>query len=513
MWNNTVSTALVGTDGGGDTTALLDQAAAHALRTQAGAEAAPAPLSTLPGALDETRPVVSEAALTLYKRIVREDERDLLNMWMGAVERQGTRLPASEVALAMIYAHTARYPLAPVYAGPFGERGGWLAENTSSPEALTFKVMTGRLGDAEWRRVRGQRDITLARFVDGWRYWDAAAARDALLADLDDLRDAKAREAAVACLEVNLSDADEDALETLLDYKNKGVRQQAAELLCRLPDSAYVKRQTQLAEALTATMTRRRLEIALPPKTLSPAMVRDGLDRQRNGLIVGLAAQVVANAIAAVPLGYWEGRGFQPEQLIKAANKAASDEPLVAALVEGLRQAIRNQGNEAWAEAWIQGVIEQPNFNAGHHMHAPEYVMVRAMNRERLTEMLRPTLAKLNLRGVRGGKVNSAVGAVQRVSSIAGSVPWDYKFSEQYLDVLVALLEAGHTARTAFPSLGSVTLALHPTAVQERTSTLVSHMGKGLSYYDRHVEKLLRVSGLVGQMMEVFGEWARTGQR
>src|SRR5262249_3150418 len=124
------------------------------------------------------------------------------------------------------------------------------------------------------------------------------------------------RAAFLASLEVGLSMDDEPFLESTLDDRRQTVRQKAAELLARLPDSRLVGR---MIERLTPLLTvpagqsglwpslrrQRSLHLAVGlPEACDEAMVRDGVDPRPHAQH-GERAGWLVQMLAIVPPSTW----------------------------------------------------------------------------------------------------------------------------------------------------------------------------------------------------------------
>lgn len=197
-----------------------------------------------------------------------------------------------------------------------GERGRWLARQ-----------------NPDWQEIDAFRDETIwqegrrkerAAFLSDLRERDPDRARELLQSTWNQETPAE-RVLFLRVLEAGISMADEPFLENLLDDRRKDVRQAAANLLVRLPESRLVRRMTERALKLLNWKNgflRSGLEVNLPQE-LDTALERDGVEAQppaRSKL--GEKAWWLAQILSAVPPRIWSQRwNKKPVQLIEALRK------------------------------------------------------------------------------------------------------------------------------------------------------------------------------------------------
>jgi hypothetical protein len=195
-----------------------------------------------------------------------------------------------------------------------GERGRWLAGLNPAwawAAGAAEDTTTWATGSSAARR------LLLSRL----RATDPVAARE-LLASTWSTETPDDRAAFVALLATNLSMADEPFLEAALDDRRKEVRQAAAALLWRLPDSR-----------LAARMAERARPLRLPTE-VDAGMARDGIVAKAPAG-VGQRAWWLHQMVAATPLRTWAGPSVVEEvdPLLRPAFAAAA----------------ARQGDEEWA--------------------------------------------------------------------------------------------------------------------------------------------------------------------
>lgn len=385
MWDDVRKAAMVGTDrvtlvtgagspqldalvralGAADpTTAVLGTAGTLAVRDMAGYQVQPN-ATPLPGdAPADERQVCSPAAAGLLRAALADKDHRLTVLWVETCAAAGQRPPDGLLPALMLYAHV-NADLWGMVGALVGERGAWLARefDARSDGQVVLRRLTGEFGEPEWRAAVGTGMMAVT--FRAYRYWHPAAARDALETVLREYRPrVNDRHALVDALAVNLSADDEPLLEKLLNDLSKRVPELAADLLARLPGSAYVGRMRALAEGMVTPDASAVTPDGVPAlqlrahTTLTDAMKRDQLDRR--GHVYGLNPQQVwmYNIVRALPLSYWEETlGLPPAEvvaLILASHNANSPNNYLAA---GVEAALRHHATPEWAAAWLTSVI------------------------------------------------------------------------------------------------------------------------------------------------------------
>ncbi|RKQ93786.1 hypothetical protein C8N24_3659 [Solirubrobacter pauli] len=353
-WDELVAAALIGTDrrpveadappgspealeatlgGRGAEDRLLVASAAWTVARRAGAQAG-ASRTVEPVAAD-ARPLCSAAAASRLELLL--EVRELVDEWLGLADRAGVR-PPPELAPALLDYAEARPERQAAVLGALGALAAWLAAR--EPRwAYALPV-----DDDVWKTgTPDQRQALLRRR----RQEDPEAAR-ALIASTWAEETWEDREAFLGELELGLSEADEPLLETALQDRRKPVRDVAAELLARLPRSAFAARAAAAARPLL------RVEDGELVATLPEAEGR------------GRRSERLTELIAAAPLDVWTsgtnaetaggdgaadgalaGLGLAPAQLVALPVR----DDLAAAVHAGWVEAAINQRHEAWGRA------------------------------------------------------------------------------------------------------------------------------------------------------------------
>jgi hypothetical protein len=308
---------------------LLLRAGMHAVYKSAGRRAETGVEAPVP-APEETLPACSARAAEIVRRLLTGQRPEILREALDRLRLAGLRVPHALLPAALDVRQTE---LRPAVAAVLGERGLWLA--TQNPD-WGWAVATGASEEADeavWEegavgaristlhRVRGQDPVLgLAWVEDVWKS-----------------EKADARVAMVKALETGLSSGDEVFLEGALDDRSVRVREAAATLLARIPDSAYAGRAAARADAIlvryeppagglrgVATgLSRRghagRLAVE-PPEHPDAGWSRDiPGDVPERG--VGEMAWRISRALSVVTPAHWEKHfGVTAPDLISAAR-------------------------------------------------------------------------------------------------------------------------------------------------------------------------------------------------
>jgi Family of unknown function (DUF5691) len=350
-WPDVLAAALVGTARtGGQAEALLDDAAALALRRRAGVALVhnaqpppPAPVDDVPAvspaAAARAGDLLAIDAVTRKAGPVRDTagRLELLAQWLTAAAAAGRRLPP-ELVPALLDAGRRHHPLRPLIAPVAGPLAGWLA--TQRPDwayASSAARVESDVDDNRAWELGGirQRTAYLARL----RRHDPTRARRLLEAAWaaeppDD------RAALLGTFRIALSTADEPVLERALDDRRRQVRDVAHDLLGRLPGSAYAKR---MAERAAACVDLGVLAIR-PPVECDRSMRRDGI-AVKPPAGVGERAWWLEEVLARTPLSTW------PEPAAFLA--VHSDSEWTTAVRRGLARAAATQRDSRWAAALV----------------------------------------------------------------------------------------------------------------------------------------------------------------
>lgn len=326
---------------------LLRHAGAAAVYGDAGVQPLPPGTALPPPCGPETAWVPDEPALlSALRQSLDEGPPQLLREALALLAACGAMLPADLLprALDAGQQRELRAVLAPV----LGRRGAWLA--TLNPDWAWAIGSDDEAPDpAQW--AHGSLDQRLQLLVR-LRGLDPAAARALLQPDFASL-DARERRLMLEQLVTGLGPEDEDFLEATLADRSKEVRQQAAELLARLPHSRY---QARMAERLAACLRQerkllRQQWVVEPPQAAGADWKADALETTRpKSEALGERAWWLYQLTRALPPAWWCAHtGLAPAELLSWAEKGDWGAALTSAWVEVLQR----QPDPDWADALL----------------------------------------------------------------------------------------------------------------------------------------------------------------
>ncbi|MFC7714897.1 DUF5691 domain-containing protein [Nonomuraea recticatena] len=264
-WEELVSAALVGTDRRPYDGDLLGDAAVEVVRLRAGQSAPEQEPRALTPAPEEEREVVGAAAAARLARILGGEHPRVLPEWLAAAAAAGRRVPPQ--ALPELLDKGARDRSIRAHLGVLaGRRGRWLAGLNPS-WAYLLEEPTGEIWELG---SQGDRRAYLGEL----RGKDPEAAR-VLLEEAWEKETPDDRARFLPLLDEGLSMADEPFLESALDDRRREVRQVAADLLTRLPDSRLAARMAD--RAARCLRVEGATLVVEPPAACDRAMERDGI--------------------------------------------------------------------------------------------------------------------------------------------------------------------------------------------------------------------------------------------
>ncbi|WP_433591577.1 DUF5691 domain-containing protein [Nocardia sp. CA-145437] len=305
-------------------------------------------------ASDDERPLLPAAAGARLVDML-SDNSSFLEEWFALAAPRDFRAPDGLVSVLLDRAKALaphREPLLRLA----GARGRWLAGQHPGWKSL---VRAAAEDDSVWSHGRTtERRSWLAQL----RQRDPAAA-SAVLAGSWGTESGPGKADLLAVLADGLSPADEPLLETALDDRRAEVRRLAADLLGRLPDSAFARRMSQRASAWLSFGARpvTPLLVTTGPGVLDDAARRDGVGDSfgytayRAGGAPDLATEWLHRVVAATPLRHWERLLGSPEEAVRVSMADGVRGPMFA----GWTDAALAQGDPAWARA-LFGAISGP---------------------------------------------------------------------------------------------------------------------------------------------------------
>ncbi|WP_326952111.1 DUF5691 domain-containing protein [Amycolatopsis sp. NBC_01286] len=277
----------------------------------------------LPAAAPDERPFVPALARERLARLLAASHPDLLQEWLGILAGTPYRVPPEFLPLLAEAARTKTGLRGPLVAVA-GSLGAWLGQR--NPDWAFLAAPAEESGDVwQYGSLAQRRRWLAARLTD-----DPDTAREALTTSWKS-EPGDVRADFLGVLAGHVRDADEDFLEAALTDRAAAVREKAADLLGRLPDTRHGHR---MAERLRPLVRRRGriLEISLP--------------RTERGREEGTVR--LRTLIAAAPLSFWTEFG-PPAEVVRMTVEGCPP----GVLRDAWASAALRQGDETWAHALI----------------------------------------------------------------------------------------------------------------------------------------------------------------
>lgn len=345
--------------------ALLRAAALVALHRRAGytllVDHRPLP----PRCEPEEQPICSPpAARQLGEMLGKQQEYGLiLKQWLGLAAAKGYRVPEAYLPRLLEVGRlniSLQMPIIPV----IGKRGRWLAGQNPQWDFAA-------VGE-DWSDWRVGSSTGRAWLLLRLRKEDPARARE-LLASTWEEEDLNSRKALIHALEAELNLADEAFLETALSDKSEHVRQHAAWMLMRLPESrlyrSTLERLTPLVKVVKPLLGKARAEITLPAR-IDKVMLQNGISAEppRGRLALGKRANALVEMLEIIQPSHWLTTfKISAADLVAALENSRWDDDAAAALAEAKKKA---EDKTDPAAAFRRALLEALAMAAVHHRDA-----------------------------------------------------------------------------------------------------------------------------------------------
>jgi hypothetical protein len=298
---------------------ILLLAGALSLQEKAGRRPAEA-VEPLPAAsAPDDRPRVPDAAARYLLQMLGGEHKEVLAEWLTAANARGLRQP-EELLPYLLDLGLKQTELRPLLFPLLGPRAIWLAEQAGMGPWAYF-----RLDDVEMVWQEAEPPVR-AGLLAHLRWRDPARGRE-LLASTWRSEGARQREKFLQELAQGLGADDEPFLEEALDDRARGVRLAAAELLARLPGSAFNQRMAERATSLLSLQRGwrgTRLSINEEAARADATWDRDGLpvELPRDTTLTKAGWMVAQVLPYAPPVGWLRLWQLKPHELLALARRA-----------------------------------------------------------------------------------------------------------------------------------------------------------------------------------------------
>ncbi|MEL6260309.1 MAG: DUF5691 domain-containing protein [Cyanobacteria bacterium J06626_6] len=425
---------------------------------------------------------------------------------LSLMAESGQRVPPKCLPKLLAFG-AQRSELAPVsgdvLGAVLGRRGRWLAAQNPNWHYASGLQGKGAADDVSMLRSRWYTGGRQARLqaIRQWRQAEPEGAR-AAIAETWASAAWRDREALLSTLAIHLSLADEPFLEEALADRAKNVRQQAANLLSRLPASQLCQRMAErVRQLVTLSVDSANADASLAievdlPEAFDRTWAQDGISQPPlNGL--GERASWLQQMLAKTPLTHWQfaegpsNRLVEPQTIVEAV--AAHE--WRAVLLGGWALAVSQQQQSEQAAVWAQALL--------HQFGAYE-----------LEETVLKTLLLLLPLPMREGYLRSQLPQPNNDRNVAhwlrlvaeGSQRWDFDFSRIVLAQLMAVVENKPKYGELFRPPVSLAMALHPGLAAEASQRVRLLPQKPTATWQRFLDEFLGVLNARWQMYQAFAE-------
>lgn len=437
-------------------------------------------------------PPCSPAAAQHLGLMLTGQYAEVLPEWLARLAA-ARRCVAADRLPAVLELGRQRPELRPALTAVIGRRGQWLAAHNPDWEYAAYAAHLPLEADtqaltAAWETGRPAARAALLRQL---RARQPALART-LLALTWQQEQVEQRVTFIEALAVGLSRADEALLETGLDDRAKTVRAAAADLLARLPESAFAQRVAARLQPLLAVergwFKNRKLDLALPA-ACDAAMQRDGVEPKPRGKR-GERAWWLLQLVGAAPLAFWTtALNATPGECVKVSAGLEWR----GLLWEGWSLAVARQAAEPGAADWAEALL-----NALLTQSEPEAVslgpLLQALPRER-----REALVLAHLRA--DALLSDGRPALRLLAENWDQ--WSPDFSRAVLEALRRHIAGDHAVHPgpALSLLGQAAFCVHAPAALSAAPRLTAAAGEQ-PYWPTAVERFLAVAHFRAELLK-----------
>ncbi len=328
--------------------ALLGAAAAVALYRRAGWLPPSGAAQPFPPCAPDDLLACSARAGEHLAQMVGGTHAAALPEWLEALVATGRTVPAALLPTLLERGRTEE-ALRPVIVALLGVRGRWLAGLNPDWAYANVPVAAATAADLTAHWETGSPVVRLT-VLSRLRVSEPERARE-LLAAVWASEKVDARADFLETFAQGLSAADEPFLEQALNDRAERVRRVAANLLCRLPDSALNARMLARASQCLRWVAGAKPQIELTlPEEYDKAMQRDGIVRKPTSSAIGEKAWWLSQMLELIPPSVWCQRwDVRPVQIIAARIPKEWRDLLLASWTT----AAQRHGDQEWLEKLI----------------------------------------------------------------------------------------------------------------------------------------------------------------
>ncbi len=297
----------------------------------------------------EDRSEASSKIIGLLQNAIAAESWDLLLEFLVQIDELQLLLPAELLPVALAISNTeVRERLIPV----LGHRGRWLGTHNSQWQWVTTGI-GGLSNDDRSVLIRQWDEGNISERCQALRAFRCSEPREGrdLLEVVIDKEKPDHRIRLLAAFESSLSADDEAFLEARLDDRSDKVRSAAANLLARIPTSAFTARIRQRAETMLTFDRAANSLNCQPPESIDKTWHRDGIQRKAPAGR-GKRAMWAETILASVAPSHWSQRfKVSPTKLIDAILEDPFAQPV---LIGWTRAAMTLSAVDAETQQWLR---------------------------------------------------------------------------------------------------------------------------------------------------------------
>lgn len=410
----------------------------------------------------EALPLLSFLAINQLQRLLNDNElKVILPEWLNLAAKTECRVPYRLIPSLLDLAAGNR-KLRPAITALISKRGVWLAKQHSE----WHKLLVQTAQDASiWEEGNA---AEREEYLKQLRTEDPEQARK-LLQAVWKQEPAATRQAFLMVLQHGLSDADEAFLNDCLNDRSKSVKLSVANLLARLPNSAYSLRQKQRLSAcvqLEKGLLKKTLMVT-PPEQYDATWQLDGIE-EKAPQGKGQKAFWLEQLLSSVPPSYWsETWQLSPEAIFDLLKKHEWRDSLIKAW----RVALQNHPDGAWAKTFLL------------HLDLNDSDLWKTLNPEQAEQLATQLLTQTHDKNL--GKILLVLTQLQHA--------WTDSFSQYIVNVLnrYSQLNLSQTEIYGLYYLADIARYLHPNSYHALNS-MIENLSDELAF-KRTLNKLLYI--------------------
>jgi hypothetical protein len=355
LWNNIISTAMMGTDKKSINTQELPadllvaaelinanektdkeekflQIAAVAFNyRQAGVQPLHKEAVTLPLAPAEEKSYCSAGAIQVLKEIMLEESIPLLKLWLQHCYSK-QQIVEPEMLPLLLETGMQQKSLQTLISTCCGKRGEWLSRFNS-----TWNFSSNQTAEELWQT--GTPEQRKGILVET-RKTDPALAREWVQQSWPQ-EDANTKTSFLECLSQNLSGDDISFLESLVGEKSKKVKEETIHLLKQIPNSSIIQKYLDVVKSAVSLkkekamlgLTSKNILLFQLPANISDDIFKTGIEKLSSQKNITDETFILYQLVSYTPPQFWESHlNASPGEVIKLFNNSEEGKNMLPAV-------------------------------------------------------------------------------------------------------------------------------------------------------------------------------------